>query len=314
MREILLNEDYFIQLRSRFEKAFSSASEGAKYAGRAEAAMKNSMLSSISSFVVRQKSDDMRRIMDMIVLNFTETDKELAKQARRIGEQYIGPGRLRDILEHNEVWIRDGLIHSDDYQDIIAQMGKEKVDYKPFRRLNSVPSDEEIIARVGADDETEGSCVSVAFAYIGNKAGYDVLDYRGGGSRSVISLNNNIHRIAEFPGVNSTIVSGTNDVECANNLLSEMIPGRQYFLRTGRHGAIVRNNGGRYEYLELQSPTNNGWHTLDDNELVRRFDCQVRTEEMKNDLIDIESLYDSDDFIDMLGYINTDAQDQVVGR
>ncbi|HGQ4216718.1 TPA: hypothetical protein ACL7J0_001611 [Streptococcus pneumoniae] len=43
-------------------------------------------------------------------------------------------------------------------------------------------TEEEIIQAISGGDKTKGSCSSLAFAYIGNKAGYTVLDFRGGKS------------------------------------------------------------------------------------------------------------------------------------
>ena len=52
-----------------------------------------------------------------------------------------------------------------------------------------------IIEKLGGGDKTNGSCASVAFAYVGNKNGLDVTDFRGGGSQMIFSRSGNIEQI-----------------------------------------------------------------------------------------------------------------------
>ena len=92
---------------------------------------------------------------------------------------------------------------------------------------------DEIIKRLAGGDMTEGSCASLSFAYAGNKAGYDVLDFRGGESRKFFATNNNIIEIAKLPGVKSTIVEDYNDIKGALNLLKNKNIGKnEKILRT----------------------------------------------------------------------------------
>ena len=171
---------------------------------------------------------------------------------------------------------------------------------QPFGRERST---EEIIERLGGGDNTQGSCSSLAFAYIGNVAGYDVLDFRDGDSRSFFSRNGSIEKIANLPGVNALIYNGKDDLICANDLLSTMQTGKEYYLATGLHASIVRKIDGHYEYLELQHPTDNGWHILNNTVLLNRFGCsQSNTVVYPNFLIDIESLAGNEEFLEILGY------------
>lgn len=53
----------------------------------------------------------------------------------------------------------------------------------------------------------------------------------------------------------------------------------------------------------------NGFFELNDDVLIERFDCDtvhVAGNKPRNFLIEAESLADSQDFIDLLGFINTD--------
>lgn len=141
-----------------------------------------------------------------------------------------------------------------------------------------------------------------------------MLDFRGGESQRFFSLNENIEMVANLSGVSSSIVRGTNDMMCANELLSKMAPEKEYYLATGLHASVVRNHNGRLEYLELQSARTNGWHLLNDAVLHSRFRCsETGQDEIPNFLIDIESLYHSKEFIDILGYINTKPSKQLKG-
>ena len=95
-----------------------------------------------------------------------------------------------------------------------------------------------------------------------------------------------------------------------------MEPGKDYYFACGQHAAIVRNNNGRVEYLELQShdPNRNGWHALNNNELEHRFGASVHKGfDCGNFLIETSSLGRSKEFIDVLGYINTSESRQKKG-
>ena len=191
----------------------------------------------------------------------------------------------------------------------------------PVTRFEKQLTEREIISRVGGLDKTKGSCVSVSFAYTGNKAGLDVLDFRDGESRRVFSMNVNISKVARFNGVDGIIENTVNDYSGAHKVLKHVEDGKQYILRTGKHAAIVRKNGsGILQYLELQaSERENVWETLDDSALGWRFGCQKSHVSygtrygLDNVLIDVEKLGKSEDFQAMLKYINTAADKQRKG-
>lgn len=157
----------------------------------------------------------------------------------------------------------------------------------------------------------------MALAYAGNRAGYIVYDFRDGQSREVFSSRATIEQIANMDGVSSIILSGADDTVCAEQLLSSMEPGRQYYMATGAHAAVVRlNNEGVYQYLELQSgtPSENGWHSLNLGILYSRFGCEDgQPREYSNYLIELDSLQSNTEFLDLLGFINTDEFAQMRG-
>ena len=216
----------------------------------------------------------------------------------------------RNIYEVELIDEKTGTVNpnaSNTFKSIVNSLCHAKVDYLPIKLFGRERTSEEIVGRLSGGDLTEGSCSSLALAYIGNRAGYDVLDFRDGASRAYFSNRDSIKNIATLPDVKSSIVYGKNDVENANSLLNEMAEGKEYYLATGQHASIVRKNGNHFEYLELQHPgSRNGWQYLDDYVLINRFGCDVsRTFKNSSFLIEAESLAHSQEFLNTLGYINT---------
>lgn len=205
-------------------------------------------------------------------------------------------------------------ISSSKYASIVSALRDTDVPYQQVEPYGRYRSSEEIVERLGGGDRTDGSCSSLAFAYIGNRAGYDVLDFRDGQSRRFFSTNNSIDMIANLPGVTSTILYGVDDIACTNTLLASMQEGKEYYLATGQHAAMVRRMGDHYEFLELQSSWSNGWKPLDDNVLLNRFGCETSQKyQYPNFLIDADSLLSNHEFLDILGYLNTAETEQRKG-
>lgn len=193
------------------------------------------------------------------------------------------------------------------------------VEFKAVKPLKKAISSDEIISKVGGGDLTKGSCSSLAFAYAGNKCGYDVIDYRGGTSQSIFSENGTIKKIANIDGVKSKIVTTANDFKGVMELLKTAENNKEYYLATGKHAAIIRKAEKGFEYLELQTENNNGFHQLTTERLKKRFGC-VKSHtfmgmkfEMDNTMIDIESLKNNNAFKELLGYINNDKDKQLKG-
>ncbi len=192
------------------------------------------------------------------------------------------------------------------------------VEHRPIQPATGERNEQQIISSISGGDMTEGSCSSLAFAYAGNRAGYVVYDFRDGQSREVFSTRSHIDQIANLEGVNSVILRGTDDSMCAEQLMTRMERGREYYMATGSHAAIVRlNNEGVYQYLELQSgvASENGWHPLTLTALAERFGCEEgQSTEYTNYLIELSSLQNNAEFLNLLGYINTDELSQVRGE
>lgn len=201
------------------------------------------------------------------------------------------------------------------YMNIVDTLEKRGVEYRPIKKANQERNSDDIINRLSGGDLTEGSCSSLALAYAGNKAGYDVLDFRDGESRRYFSSRDSIQKIADLPDVNSVSVRGFDDIESAHHLLDKAEKGKEYYMAVGRHAAIVRQTDNGYEYLELQHPSNgNGWHTLDDNTLANRFGCySSRMFETSSFLMNVESMSNSQELKNILGFINTADSSQRKG-
>lgn len=197
---------------------------------------------------------------------------------------------------------------------------KSKVELREVMMLKEPLTQNEIIERIAGGDKTKGSCSSVAFAYSANKAGFDVLDFRGGISQAIFARRSTIEEIAGLTGVKSTTIKHLNDIEGVKLLMKEMETGKDYYLATGRHSSIVHKlSDGGFEYLELQSAAKNGFKPLNIKVLKERFGCKQSHSsygikyELPNIMIDIESLGKNKEFIELMKYINTNATEQLKG-
>ena len=228
----------------------------------------------------------------------------------------IRPFRMEDRTEQKQ--------EAQDWNTITNKITEKAVGRgiaaRDIERFSDEVSESEIIARLGGGDKTSGSCMSLAWAYTAEKGGFDVLDFRGGGSCEFFKQWDTISKISKLEGVERTYKSGTKGVQIVNEFLSGMKGKKEYILVTPRHAAIVRNTGEKYEYLELQSKKmggeyGNGWHGLDDYVLKWRFGV-AKTSSHPHDYysIDVDSLKDNKDFIASMRYLNTAPEKQEKGK
>ena len=205
------------------------------------------------------------------------------------------------------------------FSSVIESLKKRGVDYNDVKPLKQQLEVDEIIERLAGGDETKGSCSSLALAFAGNRAGFDVLDFRGGASCEFFSKVPNIRNIIK--AVDGIEVRNTNDYKAANELLLKMTEGKEYYFTCGRHAAILRKKDGVYEYLELQSsdPRDNGFKRLTIHGLKTRFKAQKSHTSYKTKydvssfLVDVESLGKSPGYRKLVGYINTAKDKQKKG-
>lgn len=207
---------------------------------------------------------------------------------------------------------------------LIKDLRASKIARLEPTRYDTMPTDEDIIAKVSGGDETKGSCVSLSFAYAGNKNGLEVLDFRGGESQSFFSSYYGWKDIAKRFGISE---KAKTEIVSATNLVKKAEDGKQYILIAGKHAAVVRRNPNKdsknlFEYLELQDQ-NGGWYGIGANTFKDRFGCRktARRNLLNNEiieaesyLIDIASLNNDAVFEEVLAYINTEPTKQKKGR
>ena len=247
--------------------------------------------------------------------------ESLIKQGREeIGEKDIGDND-KDVLTDNE----NSSINKESKEPIpntftMTWAQNDKVEYNEVRKLQKELTTEQIIKKLGGGDQTKGSCSSLAFAYIGNRNGYDVLDFRGGISTEIFATTRNIVEIANLDGIESKVIKRANDYKAVKELLTFVEEKKEYYLETGKHATIIRRGNRGFEYLELQSETENGFKKLDSSVLKTRFGCQTSYSvsgtkfEKSNVLIDVDSCKNSEEFKNLLGYINTAKDKQNKGE
>lgn len=195
------------------------------------------------------------------------------------------------------------------FDDIIQEARKDGIEYIEAKPLKKPLSEQQIIEKLGAVDHKGGACSSQALAYIANKFGLDVTDYRGGDSLDLFGRDDILEKFVKNGGF---AISNYNGFKNAEYLLKYVEPGKEYYFTCGKHSAIIRKKGKEFEFLELQDEKeNNGFKPLTNDDITIRFITRknktVKGTPVKyNDfLIDIEKLKDSPKFRELLGFFNT---------
>ena len=219
------------------------------------------------------------------------------------------------------------------YNSLIDKLQVRNIDYVPVAEHAKALTFDETIDAVAGGDMTVGSCASVGLAYIGQKHGLNVLDFRDGKSRSWFSGKQEKLNMWKAVGANViTEDSAKTDLTNGKRILAKMEIGKEYYMSVGRHAAIVRAVEGMvksprtgkeklgkvYQYLELQSSKDNDWHNFDGNPgytLKTRFGCTSSSWcYEKAHLTEIGQLENSDEFRSFLGFINTAENEQRKGK
>lgn len=210
------------------------------------------------------------------------------------------------------------------YNKLKKGLEVNNVVYNPVLNHAEQLSDEDIIEALSGGDKTYGSCASLGLAFIGQRQGWDVLDFRDGASRSFFSRSGHLYTLAHMDGMIGLFygdVKGKSSCTLANNFLKQCEIGKEYYLCVGRHASIVRKNeDGVLQYLELQSATKSGWTKFNGNPrytLTNRFGCSSSSGhgEKYDFMLNItDSNFNTDEFKSLLGYINTDEKSQVKGH
>lgn len=218
-------------------------------------------------------------------------------------------------------------------QSLVKRLDKSGVTYREITMHTERMTEDEIIKQLSGGDNTSGSCASVGLAYIGQKGGVNVLDFRGGDSQTFFSTTSHLKELCNLPNAVSFKYNRfSSSVANGARLLKQCELGKEYYFVNGRHASIVRkimDNAtdvftgevtGQEEvlqYLELQSATRSGWTDFNSN---IRHTLKWRFGETTGDdwtertfMIDVDSLKDSDELKKLLGYINTQESEQRKG-
>ena len=250
---------------------------------------------------------------------------DLPQQRERItvdGFGNVGVGKFKKSVDNK---VNSGIIKEKsinylkrEKNEISDTLENLNIEYNQVLPHEVTMTNEEIIQTLAGADKTSGSCASVGLAYIGQKNGYNVLDFRNGESRSWFSSKKNKIDMWDKLGV-PYIKESTFKSSLANGkkILSSVQSGKEYYLSVGGHASIVRKTDkGIFQYLELQSAKKSGWTDFNgiDYTLKYRFGCSSSSRYVGTAyLTDIDGLKDNRKFIDVLGYLNTLTEKQVKG-
>ena len=231
----------------------------------------------------------------------------LSTHAAKIDSAKSLPYFIRD----NATFVKEVLDVAEDgvFMPIVEDAKAAGVDYLPVPKFHKQPTEKQIIERLCGGDKTEGSCSSLAFAYAANKGGLNVLDFRGGESRKFFCRDKNICNIVQKAG--GKTYDSENKEMSGMELMRTAELGKEYYLGIGKHAAIVRKNANGYEYLELQSGWDNGWHELNAKIFRRRFSSYGR--DYAFEMVEISRLYNDPSYRRLMGYINTAGKKQLKG-
>ena len=260
------------------------------------------------------------------------TEKDIRSARNEEGEVYHVPADMKYeewkkkyVKENNlkDAKKSDKLELSEAAQIIKDDCEANNVEYREVQKLKEKLSSAEIIKKIAGGDMTKGSCSSLALAYMGNRNGLDVVDFRGGESQYIFSLY--YKKILELPGVEGSITMVKQQISGTIGVLDNLILNKEYYIATGKHAAIVRRLESGLEYLELQSKKQNGWMPFDKYgsiaaTLNKRFGCRKTVDkafgrifEKPVVVMDVESLRGNKEFEQLLGYINTALDSQMKG-
>lgn len=212
------------------------------------------------------------------------------------------------------------------YYELKDDAERSGIKHLPVNDLLERLSEQEIINKIGGGDKTQGSCASLTLAYCANKCGLDVTDFRGGKSQIFFSSDSkDVYKIA-----NADIQTYKVKKEAAEvaQIIQKIEHNKEYCLSTGKHVTVIKLTDGKgLQYLELQNEIP-GWQPFGNTDeriektLNRRFGCRKTVErspysgsvfEQTVMLTEVDSVQPTDEFRDILGYLNTATNKQKKG-
>ena len=262
----------------------------------------------------KDELDTLKRRADYFHLDKSDSFKEFQKK-------YLKLPVDADTMKIEKVLSKPVVGTDEHYKECKRIFEEAGVTYNPVKTYSSKRSEKEIISMLGGPDLTDGSCASVAFAYVGQKHGLDVLDFRGGKSLDTFASWDNLESLIQMDGITTLRGRGASSMTVGVNLLKQVEDGKEYYLCVGRHASIIRKKEGVLQYLELQDQTKNiGWHDFTSNPrdtLHGRFACSKSSNPWHAKLdfmIDLDdSTFNEDELQSLLGFINTNVDKQKKG-
>ena len=245
---------------------------------------------------------------------FTKWDGDKGELVKLKGKSYNEfKEEVKDVIATQEV-LKNNPVLKGMIETLSDKLG---VEYNPVSAHSKTISEAKIIEALAGGDKTKGSCASVGLAYVGQKNGLDVLDFRGGESQNFFSDGYNLKKIAEFPNLNKISEIARSSVTSGKKLLTHVEEGNEYYFVCGRHASIVRKQDGILQYLEMQSASRSGWTDFNGNvryTLANRFG-ETKGRDCEAYMFNVQDAKDSKELQTLLGYINKsgDAQKKGVG-
>ena len=208
--------------------------------------------------------------------------------------------------------------HTPEYESIKHIMDINGIEHKEVKETFFELTENQIIDKISGGDQTQGSCASLAMAYVANKKGLDVTDYRGGKSRSQFSYRSKREKIYITAGAEAQNFKVKKEARDVAKILKGIEQDKEFVFSAGHHCAIIKRDAEGLKYLELQCPykEGNGWRSFGDDvskTLVDRFACRKTVEGTGAQLIAVDDVKPTNEFKDLLGYMNTNTNDQMKG-
>ena len=238
--------------------------------------------------------------------------------------------------------------HPESYELVKGAIDDARLKSVEVKELENELTSEQIIEKLAGGDYTKGSCMSLAYSYAANRCGLDVTDFRGGKSQDFFARSGTTNKswrntVTIFDMANIANADCTHYDIASTSKLMEMLNGlpvdKEYILIAGRHASVICNTADvGLQYLELQSPIENGWkpfllgsqtierkytmfgeeitekHTVDVNTLHNRFSYKGQSMKYGATLVDVDSFQATEELKEIFGYINTESDLQKKGQ
>ena len=218
-------------------------------------------------------------------------------------------------------------IHTDNmdsYNWVVNAAESDNIAHNPVSTMQKQLTEEQIIEKLAGGDQTVGSCASLSICYAANKTGIDVGDFRGGDSQKLFSRRANNQKVYEAANAKIDVHMVKKEAKEVAEILKGIDQDKEFILSAGKHSAVVKRTADGLQYLELQSPIENGWKPFGNDvaaTLHDRWACRKTQErimgtpvEQRVRLIDVASFQPTEEFAEILGYINTPVEKQKRGK